>query len=733
MRFHYCLLVGACLAAVFSCKEKPAEPEEAAPKVELPAGTQALFDKGVSVEAGEPGSPSVFTLRFTTNKPWKITVAETKAVSWMTVSPDSGPAGEAVVEVTVAPNPSGEARSATLTLSCGELDRKLAITQEGKPETPPVPVEVKSVSLSPESLELLVGESASLTYSVTPEDADIESVTWSSSDSSVATVSEGKVTAVAAGEALVSVKVNGVEARCSVTVETPFIPVESITISMKEISLLEGTDYQLTATVLPENATDPSVSWTSSDESVATVENGLVKALREGTAVITAKAGEKEDRCAVTVEKDFVPVSSITLSPQLAELLPGESLVLTATVLPEDATDPSVQWSSSDENVAVVSEGTVTAVAPGSAVITARAGNEEARCSILVETPFVAVASITLAPSEICLVEGEETSLTATVLPENATDPHVDFTISDESVALVDGGGRVKAVAPGTAVITAAAGDCTAECRVTVEARFIPVESVSLNRQTLTLEIGQSYELAATVHPDNATEPSVSWTSSQPSVVSVSGGHVEALAAGTAVVTARAGEVEARCEITVNKPYVEVKSITLDRTELALAKGASFTLTATVLPADATEPEVVWISGNTRVATVDSQGTVTAVRVGTTAITARAGQYTATCTVTVTAALESISLNYASSTLRPYETLQLKVNPKPSDAALGEVVWTSSAPQVATVDESGLVQALKTGSATITAVMGDFQATCQLTVSENVSGGHEGTGTEVWD
>ncbi len=718
MRLHHCLLLGACIALAFSCKEKPDEPEEIAPKIELAAQTQTVFDQGVRFEAGESGTPDKVVLRFTANKPWSISLAESKSVSWIAVEPESGPAGEAVVEVTAQPNPSTEPRSATLTLSCGDLRRQLTLTQEGKEETPqPQPVAVEKVTLAPVKMDLLVGESAGITYVVEPEDADIESVVWSSSDESVATVAEGKVTGIAAGSAVVTLKVNEVEARCQVTVETPFVAVESISLSSEELKLAPGAEAALTATVLPENATEPAVTWTSSDEAVATVEDGLVKALEEGTAVITAKAGEKEASCTVTVEKDFVPVASVELTPALAELLPGEQVQLSVTVLPEDATDPSVIWESSDEQVATVKDGLVTAHAPGSAVITARAGEQEARCSILVETPYVAVTSITLSPTEISLVEGEESSVTATVLPEDATDPHVTFTSSDTKVATVDGGGKVVAVAPGQAVITATAGECKAECRVTVEARFIPVTSITLSKSALTLEVGQSADLTARVLPADATDPSVSWSSSDPAVASVTDGHVEALAAGNAVITAKAGDKEARCEVTVNQPYVPVESITLDQSELDLSVGETYALKATVLPDNATEPEVSWKSNRNTIVSVDNQGNVTALRAGSAVITATAGKKEAKCTVTVTVAAESISLNYSSYTLIADETVRLFVSAAPKGATYDPVNWTSSDESVAKVDENGLVTAVKAGTTVITATSGNLApATCSIEV-----------------
>ena len=138
----------------------------------------------------------------------------------------------------------------------------------------------------------------------------------------------------------------------------------------------------LTATVKPDDATDKSVTWTTSDASVATVDNGVVTAKKVGSATITAKAGDKEATCAITVVA--TPVTSVTLDRTSASLKAGETVTLTATVKPDDATDKTVTWTTSDASVATVENGVVTAKKVGSATITAKAGDKEATCAITV-------------------------------------------------------------------------------------------------------------------------------------------------------------------------------------------------------------------------------------------------------------------------------------------------------------------------------------------------------------
>jgi len=162
--------------------------------------------------------------------------------------------------------------------------------------------------------------------------------------------------------------------------------VSGITLDSSSATLFEGDSLLLTATVSPLEASDPSVSWISSDPSVATVDSvGLVHALSPGTARIAASAGDTSAVCVVTVERRFIAVSGIALDSSSATLVEGDSLLLTATVSPLEASDPSVSWISSDPSVATVdSVGLVHALSPGTARITASAGDTSAVCVVTV-------------------------------------------------------------------------------------------------------------------------------------------------------------------------------------------------------------------------------------------------------------------------------------------------------------------------------------------------------------
>ena len=311
------------------------------------------------------------------------------------------------------------------------------------------------------------GETVTLTATVNPDDATDKTVTWSTTDATVATVSIGVVTAKKVGTATITAKAGDKTATCEITVAAT--PVESISLNQTSASLKAGETITLTATVGPDDATDKTVTWTASDETIATVANGVVTAKKVGTATITAKAGDKTASCAITVIP--TPVIYVSLSQTAATMIEGESLTLTATISPDDATNQNVVWSSSNSNVASVdSEGKVTAVEAGSAIITATTedGGKTATCEI---TVIAKVSGISLNKTSVTITEGDSLTLVATISPANATNKNVRWSSSDAGIASVNDAGRVSAIKPGTATITVRTedGGKTATCIITVQ------------------------------------------------------------------------------------------------------------------------------------------------------------------------------------------------------------------------------------------------------------------------
>ena len=322
----------------------------------------------------------------------------------------------------------------------------------------------------------------------------------------------------------------------------------------------------------------------------------------------------------------------------------------------------------------------------------------------------IGVTSVTLDKTDLTLDVNGTAKLNATVKPDDATTKTVTWKSDNEGVAIVDNNGNVTAKAAGTATITATVDGKSVSCKVTVNGQTtVPVASVELNQTTLELIAGKEATLTATVKPDDATNKTVTWSSNNETVATVdNNGKVTAKAAGEAIITAKVGDKQVTCNVKVTAAEVAVESVTLDQSSLELIAGKEATLTATVKPDNATNRTVAWESNATNVATVDNNGKVTAKAEGTAIITAKAGDKTATCTVTVTKAdvkVTQITIS-GKNTLNVNDVATLTADVQPGDATNKTVVWTSENPDVVKV-ENGKVTALMPGQAVIKATAQD--------------------------
>lgn len=248
------------------------------------------------------------------------------------------------------------------------------------------PAEVR-LSLDSTELSLAVGDTRTLRATVEPEEYVGMEIGWSTDDPDIASVVEGRVTGTGKGTTTVRAAVAGSVASCMVTVVDKRTEVTGVTLDCEELHLLIYDTHTLTATVTPADATDKTVTWQSDDTSVATVDDGEVTAKGVGTTIVTAHAGSFSARCTVSVEEPVVPVTGIELDQTELHLNIGDTQTLKATVTPEDANDKSVTWESDNSLVATVDKGTVTATGTGTAVVTARAGEFSAHCTVRVVAP----------------------------------------------------------------------------------------------------------------------------------------------------------------------------------------------------------------------------------------------------------------------------------------------------------------------------------------------------------
>ena len=647
--------------------------------------------------------------------------AEDKSLIWESSNPEVATVDENGVVTAVA--------NGKTTISCktvvGGFTASCSVTVTTKPD---------SIMLDYTEREIYTTKSVTLEAIVYPETANDRSVIWSSSNTKVAKVDQnGKVTGVGAGVATITVKTTegDLTAKCVVNVLKKK-EVQSIVIDYKDETVKSKTIYTngtntiaLGYTVSPSNATFKDVVWTSSNPAVATVDPmGKVKAVSVGKTVIKCSSEDNPMVTATCTVYVKVRATDVEISSSSIKVYETKSKTLKATVLPAEASNKSVTWKSSDTKIAKVdSKGKVTGVKPGTAYISATTANGKytAKCKVTV-LKVTYSEKIMLDKSNLTLDDGKSYYLEATVFPENTTTKTLVWSSSNTKVAKVDEYGEVTAVNPGTAYIYCKTKDTgvSVKCKVTV--KEVKPTSVSFATKTIEVEYGDIVKLKATIKPSNATDKTLKWSSSDPSVVKVSqAGNVKGLKAGkSAVITVTTNAGDLKAKITVKVSPISVKKIALSRTSVALSKGKTYKLDATVTPKNATNKTLTWTSSNPKVATVDSTGKVTTIKNGTTTITCKsANGKTATCKITVRDInVTGIELDMTSVLADAGSTFVVKANIMPSNATNQKVIWTSSNTSIAKISSSGKVTAVAPGVCQITAttVDGEYTAVCMITV-----------------
>ena len=360
------------------------------------------------------------------------------------------------------------------------------------------------------------------------------------------------------------------------------VPATGVTLDKTELSLTEGESATLTATVEPENATDKAIVWTSSDNAVATVENGVVTAVKAGTATITAACGSAKAECTVTVTAAPAGPISVKVGSAAYPVKPVDGQAgkyhaavpygSNATIEVKDAAFLMV---TNSKGGYLNDEGsnpfTLTAAQLDKLLISkdipftpANSASKVAYLSIMdamagttyelyieLTREAVPATGVTLSETALSLHPTEKATLTAAVAPENTTDTLV-WTSSNDAVATVKDG-VVTAKSEGTATITAACGSAKAECVVTVLPPILAT-GVTLDKAALKLYEGDAAKLTAMVKPEDTTDKTIVWTSSDKTIATVKDGAVTAVKAGTATITAACGEAKATCAVTVKAP-----------------------------------------------------------------------------------------------------------------------------------------------------------------------------------
>lgn len=588
-----------------------------------------------------------------------------------------------------------------------------------------VTIKQKVTAITLNETELNVSQSLrtiQLRATVTPEYADNKKILWKSSNTKVATVdANGTVTLVGPGStSIIATSEDNplVTAICNITVG---VPVTSITLDDLTKTMYVGESTRLGYLITPTNASNKNITWSSTNTSIVSVDStGLVTARAEGIAVIIVKTqdGSIIKTSTITVKQK---ASGVALDVKDVEINVGQTFTMPYTITPANATDLTITWESTDSKVVTVdSKGKITGVSSGKAVIIAKpsiGGAMYANVTVLQQP-----TGIQLNFEEKTIVVGEKFKLKASFIPSDSTVKGVNWSSSNNKVARVTAAGNVTGLKGGTAIITGktADGKLTAFSIVHVVER---VTTIKLNQTSYRLGLNKSYTLKATVETNAATNPSVTWSSSDPKIATVdSKGKVTGRKLGYATITAKANDgsnVEASATIRVVRLVTSVK---LNKSTVTTVVGRTFQLKATINPSNATYKTANWSSSDENIAIVDSDGNVTALKEGNVTITAKAKDSSgksASAYVIVQPRTPSTSVTILNQNLTMVvgetQVLQKAINPIASN---DRFTWETDNKTVATVDSStGKVTARNPGIANVTIMTESGKtATTKITV-----------------
>ncbi|WP_349919898.1 beta strand repeat-containing protein [Aeromonas veronii] len=601
---------------------------------------------------------------------------------------------------------------------------------------------VSQIQIIPASVQLAIGTTTKLTAIATFADNSTQDVSsqiaWLSSNNAVATVdSTGLVTGVAAGSVTLSATLLGVTATTSIQVNNASPTALQVIPAVSTIALGTKSQLQAIATFSDGSTQDVSAQalWSSDNPVIASVDSqGQVSGNGIGQASITATLGSVSRSVSLTITNAIA--TSLQIIPPTASLPAGTKLQFQAIASfsdnsSQDVSD-QVSWISSDNSVAVIDQyGEATAVSTGGTNISALFQGVSSNTVLLVVTnATVSSVQVVLDSGSGTLAKGSSVQFKAqAVLSDGSTldvSNQAAWVSSDQTKVTIDTQGLATGVAVGTSTITASVNGVTSAGTILTVTNAI-IGQIQITPPILTLAKGTKGKLTAIATYSDGTTQDISnlvaWNSSDIGVATVNlSGEVTAVTIGNATLTGRVGSVTSN-PVSLSVSSASVNQIDLSATASTLAAGTKTQLTAVANYSDGSSQNISslisWSSSDSNVATVDTNGEVTAVSPGTATITGSFGGQTSTLIITVTAAtVSTIQISTPLASLALGTNGQLRALATYSDNTVVDVTsqasWSSSSPALVSVDASGQIKALAVGSANISGTLGGITSTINI-------------------
>ncbi len=524
----------------------------------------------------------------------------------------------------------------------------------------PYEEKVKLISLSQSEIRLKRKNTYQLTASIIPSKVRNGTITYTSSNPSVATVNEksGFIKAIENGTTVITATLDSnkeIKAECNVIVSDTDVGVNRIEINTKKINLTIGESYPITYKLSPRNATLHSIEYVVSDDNIIKVSNiGKVIALSKGRAIVTVIDKISGVKASVEVEvynkneivenndsKTVKEPKSISLLPKSISLNIGASRKIEVSINPTNA-NPKVTWRSLNTDIATVnSDGIVIGRSEGTTKIVGTTVNGlDDYIDVTVGTDVINVKGITVLPTSMELKVGETKEFSYDISPLDATDQGVMISSSDDNIIRISNN-KVTALKEGTTDINFKTVDggykATIKVKVLSRTKIVNEKDLTVKPSSINIPVGGSFEVEAKISPVDATYKELNWKSNDPNVATVNNGLIVGVSPGKTEIVVSTINKKITKRIVVNVSKVEIKEITLDKSNEVMKVGETLSLIKTVNPTSASNQTVYWDSSNTSVAIVNSNGVIKAVGVGRATITVRTSNgKVASCLIEVT-------------------------------------------------------------------------------------------------
>ena len=462
-------------------------------------------------------------------------------------------------------------------------------------------VKVESIQID-DNISIFVNETKKLVYKINNIKNVNTNLKFKISNEKILKVDDmGNITGLKEGTCSLTIESdNGIKKTIQVEVKTSNDKIEEVRFKKNQIDLYVGDNKQLDLEVFPSKANTKGLKWSSSDDSIVSVnKNGIITAKKEGYAIITVKNNDKiEAKCIINVTK----LIGLVLNKYNETLTEGENTVLSANV--------DVNWFSSNEKIAIVDKnGKVTAKKEGKVKIIAKDifGNTK-ECNITIKRKIIDIENILLNKTYLELTKGDVEKLNVEFLPSTVNNANVSWKSDNSSIASVDSSGKVTANKEGITLISVRSDNgkvATCEVKVTSELSYI-----TLDKETVTLEKNKKIKLNVL----GTKSKDLTWRSSDEKIAKVdSDGVVSTIDYGTAIINViTSNGLESSCIIYVKEEKILVKSIKINNSKERLYIGDNYSLKVTINPSNATNQSITFISSDNNVASIDKNGRIVA-------------------------------------------------------------------------------------------------------------------------